>query len=175
MQPKKRRDLSHTAAQCCHRLLEQKTDIRIIQVLLEAETYCPLTPIEGRICYPVHPRCGESVLIFGQYAYRDAELVVIPQPDGSVACLPVWMTHRPLRSLRQRQPGANIALARQLLGATDRAPSTDQSDGAEGGQDDEKRNTCSYRGGRVRSSSRSFEPGCQPQLWPIPAIGFDSS
>jgi integrase len=25
-------------------LLEQKTDIRIIQVLLEAETYCPPTP-----------------------------------------------------------------------------------------------------------------------------------
>src|SRR5438046_3926200 len=28
-------------------LLEQKTDIRIIQVLLEAETYCPPTPDRG--------------------------------------------------------------------------------------------------------------------------------
>src|ERR1700731_4338399 len=50
-------------------------------------------PIEGRIYYPFHPRCGETVLIARQYAYRGAELVVIPQPDGSVACIPVWMTH----------------------------------------------------------------------------------
>src|SRR6201998_2633935 len=50
-------------------------------------------PIEARIYYPFHPRCGESVLILREYAYRDAELVVIPQPDGSVACIPAWMTH----------------------------------------------------------------------------------
>src|SRR6266478_3121779 len=50
-------------------------------------------PIEGRIYYPFHPRCGETVLIARQYAYRGAELVVIPQPDGSVACIPAWMTH----------------------------------------------------------------------------------
>src|SRR5271165_7407926 len=48
--------------------------------------------IEGRIYYPFHPRCGETVLILRQYAYRGAELVVIPQPDGSVACIPAWMT-----------------------------------------------------------------------------------
>jgi hypothetical protein len=45
-------------------------------------------PIEGRIYYPFYPRCGEPVLIARQYAYRGAELVVIPQPDGSVACIP---------------------------------------------------------------------------------------
>src|ERR1700732_1710300 len=50
-------------------------------------------PIDGRIYYPFHPRCGEIVLIVRQYAYRGAELVVIPQPDGSVACIPAWMTH----------------------------------------------------------------------------------
>ena len=50
-------------------------------------------PIEGRIYYQFHPRCGENVLIVRQYAYRGLELVVIPQPDGSVACIPVWMTH----------------------------------------------------------------------------------
>jgi hypothetical protein len=32
------------------------------------------------------------VLIVRQYAYRGAELVVIPQPDGSVAGIPAWMT-----------------------------------------------------------------------------------
>src|ERR1700730_4708807 len=49
-------------------------------------------PIEGRIYYPFHPRCGETVLIIRQYAYRGTNLVVIPQPDGSVACIPAWMT-----------------------------------------------------------------------------------
>src|ERR1700751_4981088 len=49
--------------------------------------------IEGRIYYPFHPRCGEIVFIVRQYAYRGVELVVIPQPDGSVACIPAWMTH----------------------------------------------------------------------------------
>jgi hypothetical protein len=33
------------------------------------------------------------VPIIKQYAYRGANLVVIPQPDGSVACIPAWMTH----------------------------------------------------------------------------------
>src|ERR1700686_1530520 len=49
-------------------------------------------PIEGRIYYPFHPRCGETVLIIRQYAYRGTNLVVIPQSDGSVACIPAWMT-----------------------------------------------------------------------------------
>ena len=34
-------------------LLEQKTDIRVIQVLLEAETYCPPTPDRGADLLPV--------------------------------------------------------------------------------------------------------------------------
>jgi hypothetical protein len=50
-------------------------------------------PVEARITYPFHPRCGEIVLIQRRYAYRGIDLVVIPQPDGSVACLPAWMTH----------------------------------------------------------------------------------
>ncbi|WP_418219762.1 tyrosine-type recombinase/integrase [Bradyrhizobium icense] len=49
-------------------LLEQNIDVRVIQVLLEAETYCP--PTEGRIYYPFHPRYGESVLIVRRYAHR---------------------------------------------------------------------------------------------------------
>jgi len=50
-------------------------------------------PIEGRIHYSFHPRCGETVLIVRRFAYRGVELVVIPQPDGSSACIPAWMTH----------------------------------------------------------------------------------
>ena len=64
----------------------------------------------------------------------------------------------------------NIALVRQLLGMP-AAPSSSESDGAEAGHTDEKRNTCPYCGGRM-VIIETFEPGCQPQLWPIPAIGL---
>jgi hypothetical protein len=66
---------------------------------------------------------------------------------------------------------ANIALARQLLGAPDPAPSSRESDGA---HKDEERNTCPCCGGRM-IIVETFGPGCQPQLWPFPAIGLDSS
>jgi hypothetical protein len=33
------------------------------------------------------------VPVFRRFAYRDVDLVVIAQPDGSVACIPEWMTH----------------------------------------------------------------------------------
>jgi hypothetical protein len=33
------------------------------------------------------------VLIRRQLEYRGVELVVILQPDGSLACIPTWMTH----------------------------------------------------------------------------------
>jgi hypothetical protein len=69
---------------------------------------------------------------------------------------------------------ANIALARQLLGAPDPAPTTEETGGAEGAQVLEKWNTCPCCGGRM-VIVETFEPGCQPQLWPIPAIGLDSS
>jgi hypothetical protein len=69
---------------------------------------------------------------------------------------------------------ANIALARQLLGAPDPAPSSSQSDGATGAHEDEERNTCPCCGRRM-IIVETFEPGCQPRLWPFPAIGLDSS
>src|SRR6201987_6199708 len=50
-------------------------------------------PIEGRIYYSFHPRCGETVLIVRRFAYRGVELVVIPQPDGASAWIPAWMMH----------------------------------------------------------------------------------
>jgi hypothetical protein len=68
----------------------------------------------------------------------------------------------------------NIALARQLLGVPDPAPSSDQGDGAEDGLEHEKWNACPCCGGRM-IIIETFAPGCQPRLWPIPSIGLDSS
>jgi len=49
--------------------------------------------IEGRIYYRFHPQCGETVLIKRQLEYRGVTLVVILQPDSSLACIPAWMMH----------------------------------------------------------------------------------
>jgi len=69
---------------------------------------------------------------------------------------------------------ANIALARRLLGVPDPAPSSSESDDATGAHENQQWNTCPCCGGRM-IIVETFEPGCQPQLWPIPAIGLDSS
>jgi putative transposase len=69
---------------------------------------------------------------------------------------------------------ANIALARRLLFVPAPPPSSGQSDGTEGSQDDEDGNACPCCGGRM-IIIETFEPGCQPRQWPIPSIGLDSS
>jgi len=69
-------------------------------------------PIEGRIYYPFHPRCGEAVLILKQYAHRGIDLVVIPQPDGSFASIPAWMTHE---SAAQHKVGVQPLLSLDVL------------------------------------------------------------
>ena len=68
----------------------------------------------------------------------------------------------------------NIALARRLLGVPDPAPSSSQSDDATAAHENEQWDTCPCCGGRM-IIIEAFEPGCQPRLWPSPAIGFDSS
>jgi hypothetical protein len=68
----------------------------------------------------------------------------------------------------------NIALARRLLAAPDPARRSADADRADGGHEHEEWNLCPCCGGRM-IIVETFEPGCQPQLWPIPAITFDSS
>jgi Putative transposase/Transposase zinc-binding domain len=68
----------------------------------------------------------------------------------------------------------NIALARQLLGVPDPAPSSDEADDAKDGLEHEEWNACPCCGGRM-IIIETFAPGCQPRLWPIPSIRFDSS
>jgi hypothetical protein len=68
----------------------------------------------------------------------------------------------------------NIALARRLLGAPVPVSASERSDSAEGDQEDKDWNACPCCGGRM-VIVETFEPGCQPRLWPIPSIGLDSS
>ena len=71
---------------------------------------------------------------------------------------------------------SSIALARQFLGMPDPASSSRDSDGIEGEHADEHdaSNTCPCCGGPM-IIIETFEPGCQPRLWPLPSIGLDSS
>ena len=68
----------------------------------------------------------------------------------------------------------NIALARRLLGAPDPARWSADADRADGSHEHEEWNICPCCGGRM-VIVETFGPGCQPRLWPIPAITFDSS
>ena len=69
----------------------------------------------------------------------------------------------------------NIALARRFLGVPDPAPSSGGgNDGTENCHEDAEWNACPCCGGRM-IIIETFEPGCQPRLWPIPSIGLDSS
>jgi hypothetical protein len=68
----------------------------------------------------------------------------------------------------------NIALARRLLGVPDPAPSSKESDGTKNPHQDSEWNACPCCGWRM-IVIETFEPGCQPRLWPIPSIGLDSS
>jgi Putative transposase len=60
---------------------------------------------------------------------------------------------------------ANIALARRLLRAPDPAPSSSESNGADGGHEDEDGNTCPCCGRRM-VIIETFEYGRQPRHWP---------
>ena len=68
----------------------------------------------------------------------------------------------------------SIALAHRLLGVPDPAPSSDEGDCADTDHKDEEPNTCPCCGGRM-VIVETFGPGCQPRMWPIPAIRLDSS
>jgi hypothetical protein len=68
---------------------------------------------------------------------------------------------------------ANIALARRLLGVPDPPPSSGDSDGTENPRQDGRWNACPCCGGRMIIID-TLQPGYQPRLWPLPAIGLDS-
>ena len=44
------------------------------------------------IRYGLHPRCGETVMVVGRNRHGDEVALIIRQPDGTLAQLPIWMT-----------------------------------------------------------------------------------
>jgi hypothetical protein len=68
----------------------------------------------------------------------------------------------------------NIALARRLLGVPDSLPSGADGYSTPNPHDDSQWNACPCCGRRM-TIIETFAPGCQPQLWPVPSIGLDSS
>jgi hypothetical protein len=70
--------------------------------------------------YPFHPRYGETVFVQRRFAYRGIDLVVIQQPDGSVACIPEWMTHeRAARFKLSAEPQFSLENLRSLRAEID--------------------------------------------------------
>ena len=70
--------------------------------------------------YPFHPRYGETVFVQRRFAYRGVDLVVIPQPDGSVACIPEWTTHeRAARFKLSAEPQFSLENLRSLRAEID--------------------------------------------------------
>jgi len=55
------------------------------------------------------------VLIIRRFAYRGTELVVIPQPDNSIACIPAWMTQESAAQYRLcAEPQFSLEVVRSL-------------------------------------------------------------
>ena len=46
---------------------------------------------QGKIFYPFHPKFGETVEITGRNQHCGDEFLIIRQPDGTLAQIPVWM------------------------------------------------------------------------------------
>ena len=47
---------------------------------------------EATIRYSFHPRCGAAIIAVGCTRHGDEAALIIRQPDGTLAQLPIWMT-----------------------------------------------------------------------------------
>ena len=44
------------------------------------------------VTYPFHPRHGQPVHVTGAKRHAGADHLIVRQPDGTLALLPIWMT-----------------------------------------------------------------------------------
>jgi len=67
------------------------------------------------IRYSFHPRCGETVMATGCRRHGDEVALIIHQPDGTLAQLPLWMTsHRAAEMMVTEIPRLSLAMLREL-------------------------------------------------------------
>src|SRR2546423_2789324 len=88
-------------------------------------------------------------------------LVVSRVPRAAYECAPAASDRSPGSGACRHHQACRRSYAAALL-----------SDGTEGGHADghDEWNTCPCCGGRM-IIIETFEPGCQPRLWPLPSIG----
>jgi hypothetical protein len=104
--------------------------------------------------------------VFRRFAYRGAELVVIPQPDGSIACIPEWMTEeRSSRFMLTPEPQFSLENLRSLRATIDvllkflPSDSTKEKDGHEA-QTSETRKS---RAKSVRTGGAARQPAADAE------------
>ncbi len=73
------------------------------------------------IYYPFHPRSGDQVLVIRSHRLRDAKMLVIRQPDGTLSQVPAWMCAPSAAALMVREraqlPLTVLCSLRQILDA----------------------------------------------------------
>ena len=78
---------------------------------------------EATIRYGFHPRCGETVIVTGRNRHGDEVALIVRQPDGTLAQMPIWMTEdRAAALMVTENPRLPLACLRELrleLGWTD--------------------------------------------------------
>jgi hypothetical protein len=72
-------------------------------------------PGEVTIRYRFHPRCGEAVIATGRIRHGDEVALIIRQPDGTLAQLPVWMMEERATGMRVTElPCLSLTCLREL-------------------------------------------------------------
>jgi hypothetical protein len=70
---------------------------------------------EATIRYGFHPRCGETVIVTGRNRHGDEVALIVRQPDGTLAQMPIWMTEdRAAALMVTENPRLPLACLREL-------------------------------------------------------------
>src|SRR6266550_5654438 len=82
---------------------------------------------DATIYYPFHPHCGRRVAVVRRHSFRSVTMLVIEQPDGTMALVPEWMTRPAAAAVEIREaprfPLAELRALRQVVVAVLSLPS----------------------------------------------------
>ena len=116
--------------------------------------------------YPFHPRHGETVLVRRRFNYRGTDLIAIAQPDGTLTCIPEWMTRESAARIKlTAEPHFSLEDLRSLRVEIDRLleflPSDSKGEIDE--HDAKKRNSGAAATAAVRSRTTKRGPVTDPE------------